>query len=826
MVMVGLVGVGAIILSAFKLEDSVNALGHMHSVGGERLKSLQEMDKTLANIRTLGLKHLSSESAKEMRSIESEWADLRQTVNMQYEALRQKGEKLGQIDLENVAALGKLSKEYLAQVGKALELSADFEKESAFEVLSRADQVHVSNMRDVMQRLMMHAFENVAESREELMTSAAANLRMTILIGILGGSLVLVIAFYVTKRTVIRLAELLSWSHRIAGGDLSNPLRSSSNDEVGQLMQAMGLMVGSLATARDELEIAKSTAERTATELRLYANAFHSSGEAMLITDQDNRILNINPAFTTQTGYQLDEVYGQNPRMLSCDKTPQSTFKEMWGELERNGYWQGELWDRRKTGEIYPKWASISVIRDESQIVKYYIATYSDITERKANEARIQYLAHHDPLTGLINRYNLESRLEQVLLSAHRDKLHVAIMFIDMDRFKVINDTLGHHVGDQLLIEISRRLIEGVRESDIVARLGGDEFVVVLTGMAADLDSALIAEKLLNKLGGPYSVEGNVLHTTPSIGIAVFPVDGEDGTTLMKHADTAMYHAKALGRNNLQFFTEEMNVAASERMELEKELREALDEGLLTLHYQPQIHAKSMQVSGVEALIRWQHPIHGDIAPLKFIPIAEESGLMETLGNWVIEEACRQLRIWRSEGIDSLRVAVNLSSHQLRSEKFAENVAEKLKRHGLSGRDIEFELTESAAMENPEQAIAQLQRLRELGLQLAIDDFGTGYSSLGYLKRLPIQVLKLDRVFVQDIEHDQSDADISAATIALAHNLGLRVVAEGVETEAQRDFLLKHDCDHFQGYLYSKPLPADEAKDFIRLHRGGSLRIA
>jgi EAL domain-containing protein (putative c-di-GMP-specific phosphodiesterase class I) len=330
------------------------------------------------------------------------------------------------------------------------------------------------------------------------------------------------------------------------------------------------------------------------------------------------------------------------------------------------------------------------------------------------------------------------------------------------------------------------------------------------------MDAAPIADKILRSLGQPYLFDGNVLHSSPSIGIAIYPSDGEDGPVLMKNADTAMYHAKDHGRNNVQYFTPAINAVASERLRLENDLYQALRSDQLHLHYQPQVTALDTKVFGVEALARWRHPELGDIPPLKFIPIAEESGLIEALGKWVLEEACRQLSAWRAQGIADLRMAVNISAQQLRSPGLVQSVDAALRQHGLKGSDLELEITESVAMENPERAIGQLQALRDLGIQLAIDDFGTGYSSLAYLKRLPIEVLKLDRTFVRDIETDQGDAEISAATLALAHNLGLKVIAEGVETEGQRAFLIRHQCDFMQGYLFSKPLSAEDALQFIK----------
>jgi len=549
--------------------------------------------------------------------------------------------------------------------------------------------------------------------------------------------------------------------------------------------------------------------------LYLYANAFEYSGEAMLISDRDNRIVAINPAFTQLTGYTIEDLRGQNPRVLASGHTPQETYQTMWASLNEAGFWQGELWDRRQSGETYPKWTSISVIRDDKGEITHYIANFTDISEQKAAQERIHRLAHHDSLTSLLNRFSLESRLEQALLSARREGGQLAVMFIDMDRFKIINDTLGHHAGDKMLVEVAQRLQSAVRESDIVARLGGDEFVVVLTSMETGLVAASIAGKIVHMLSQPYHVANNELHSSPSIGISIFPADGEDVETLMKNADTAMYHAKDHGRNNFQFFASVLMTTAGERLELQRDLHTALTEGQFELHYQPQVCPSNNHIGGVEALVRWRHPQRGLILPAKFIALAEEAGLISALGEWVLDEACRQQSAWCSQGIKVPRMAVNLSVHQLRSATLVDRVGAIIAKHGMSEGSLELEITESVAMHNPERAIGQMMGLRKLGVELAIDDFGTGYSSLAYLKLLPIQTIKLDRAFVRDIESDENDAAISAATLALAHNLGLRVVAEGVETEMQREFLAAHQCDLLQGYLFSKPLPAAEATAFL-----------
>ncbi|HEX6735855.1 MAG TPA: EAL domain-containing protein [Azonexus sp.] len=545
--------------------------------------------------------------------------------------------------------------------------------------------------------------------------------------------------------------------------------------------------------------------------LQLYANVFEHSGEAIMVTDHANRIVAVNPAFTRQTGYAQQEIVGKNPRMLASGRTTLETYNDLWAALRDGGYWQGELWDRNRNGQIYPKWAAISAIRDAQGEITHYIASFTDISERKAAEERIEHLAHHDSLTGLFNRYNLEIRLSQALLSARRDNQFLAVLFIDLDRFKVINDTLGHHTGDQLLVEVARRLKGCVRESDIVARQGGDEFVVVLNALATPADASPVAGKILQALAEPYQIDGDRLHSSPSIGIAIFPDDGEDAGTLMKHADAAMYHAKEQGRNNLQYFTAELNAAASERLLLERELRVAIEARQFELHYQPQFAADAGQFLrpfAVEALVRWRHPQRGLIPPNRFIPVAEETGLIEAIGDWVLHEACRQLAQWKAEGIGPQRVAVNLSAHQLRTPDLVERVADALQQNHLAHGELELEITESVAMSDPASAIEQLEALRRLGVTLAIDDFGTGYSSLAYLKRLPIQVLKLDRAFVRDIETDENDAAISAATLALAHSLGLKVVAEGIETEGQSRFLRDHGCDLLQGFLYGRPEPA------------------
>lgn len=584
------------------------------------------------------------------------------------------------------------------------------------------------------------------------------------------------------------------------------------------ILGLLGICLSGRAAYQHNLERQKRDFEKeeAAKTLRIYANAFERGGEAILITDQENRITNVNAAFTRLTGYHLDEIKGQNPSILAAGNTSQATYQDLWACLQEEGFWQGELWERKKSGEIYPKWTAISALPDDLGKTSFYIASYTDISERKAAEARISHLAHHDILTGLLNRYSLEDRLQQGLLNAQRNRERLAVFFIDLDRFKNINDSLGHQVGDQLLIRVAERLKKCVRESDIVARIGGDEFILVLSNVNDGFDVSIVAEKVLEQVAKPYSINKMELESSPSIGISIYPDDGESVESLLKNADVAMYEAKENGRNNYQFFTNQMLNVAQERIELEHELRIALDENQFELYYQPQLCTSNRNIYAFEALIRWKNPQRGFVGPDKFIPIAEETGLIHAIGDWVLDEACRQLSIWTRELSFNVNMAINLSTKQLQSESLLGRVCQVMDKYAIEADKLEFEVTETAAMTDPELAVKQLQALKELKVGLAIDDFGTGYSSLSYLKRLPIHTLKLDRTFVRDIETDRNDAEISMATIALAHNLGLSVVAEGVETEGQYQFLAEHRCDYLQGYLFSRPLPADEATDYIK----------
>ncbi len=555
--------------------------------------------------------------------------------------------------------------------------------------------------------------------------------------------------------------------------------------------------------------------------LRLLERAFDHASEAILITDANNRIVEVNPAFERMTGYPRAEVLGRNPKLLASGNTPSATFQAMWEDLAAHDFWAGEIWDKRRDGRIYPKWLTISVVRNPAGEIENFIATFFDIGERREAAERLAHLAHHDPLTGLANRTALQTQMGHALSRAQRDGSQVAIMLIDMDNFKQINDSLGHHIGDQLLVQIARRMTESVRASDTVARIGGDEFVVILPDIENALSVSAIASKFVRSLAANYMIESRALYSTPSIGISLFPIDGKDADTLLKNADAAMYHAKAMGRNNFQFFAASMNSAARERLKIETALRAAMEESNLhaapqfRLYFQPQIDLASGRILGLEALARWIHPEFGFVPPTTFIQIAEETGLIQPLGDWVFWEACRKLREFKDAGVEGVRIAVNLSTQQLRHENLPVVIRGALACYELGPNDLELEITESTAMQNPAATITILEQLSDMGIVLAIDDFGTGYSSLTYLKQLPIHRLKLDKSFVKDIDTDRDDAAICSATIVLGHNLGLDLVAEGVETEAQRDYLKQLGCDQLQGFLYCRPLPAEKVADFV-----------
>ncbi|MDO9140682.1 MAG: EAL domain-containing protein [Methylobacter sp.] len=542
--------------------------------------------------------------------------------------------------------------------------------------------------------------------------------------------------------------------------------------------------------------------------LRIAATAFELQ-DAMLVTDGNNTILKVNQAFTRITGYSADEVVGKNPNLLSSGRHDKAFYDAMWDSINRTDAWQGEIWNRRKNGEIYPEWLIVTAVKEADEKVNHYVASFSDITSRKAAEEEIKQLAFYDPLTKLPNRRLLQERLKHSIEVERRDGKQLALLMLDLDRFKAVNDSLGHAAGDDLLQQVASRILARLRDIDIVARLGGDEFVILLEDIAHPEDAARVATEIIAVLSKPFQLsQSNDVLIGASIGIGLYPQHGNNYEVLMDHADAALYQAKDQGRGCYAYFSEDQTLAARERIALETRLRRAIEQGELRVYYQPQVDIASGRIVGAEALVRWQDPIDGLIPPLRFIPIAEETGLILEIGAWVLQETCRQGREWLDAGFPALNLAVNVSPHQFRRGDINGLVAACLSETGFPAANLELEMTESGLLENHDNVMAVLNGLRSQGVRLAIDDFGTGFSSLAYLKHFPLDVLKIDKSFIDDIPHLQDDMEIAATIIAMGHILGFKVLAEGVETPEQLAFLREKNCDLYQGYITSPPLPA------------------
>jgi len=552
--------------------------------------------------------------------------------------------------------------------------------------------------------------------------------------------------------------------------------------------------------------------KQTEVELRIAATAFELQ-DAMLVTDANNVILKVNQAFTRITGYSAEEVIGKTPNLLSSGQHDKTFYSSMWESINRTDAWQGEIWNRRKNGEMFPEWLIITAVKEpdeKNEHVNNYVASFSDITSRKAAEEEIKQLAFYDPLTQLPNRRLLQERLKHSIDVERRDGKRLALLMLDLDRFKAVNDSLGHLAGDELLQQVAVRISARLRDVDMVARLGGDEFVVLLEDIAHAEDAARVAAEIIFVLGKPFQLtQSNDVQIGASIGISLYPEHGASYEMLMDHADAALYQAKDQGRGCYAYFSEDQTLAARERIALETRLRRAIEQGELRVFYQPQVDIESGRIVGAEALVRWQDPIEGLIPPLRFIPIAEETGLILEIGAWVLRETCRQGRLWLDAGLPPLTLAVNVSPQQFRRGDISALVATALNETGFPAEYLELEMTESGLMENQDHVMALLNKLRSQGIRLAIDDFGTGFSSLAYLKHFPLDVLKIDKSFIDDIPNLQDDMEIAATIIAMGHILGFKVLAEGVETPEQLAFLREKKCDSYQGYIKSPPVPAE-----------------
>ena len=546
-----------------------------------------------------------------------------------------------------------------------------------------------------------------------------------------------------------------------------------------------------------------------AAKLREAAAVFRSTAEGVVITDLNGMILDVNQAFSDITGYSRSDVLGKSPRILKSGKHSRKFYEKLWQELTTKGRWRGEIWNRNKENKVYPELLTISSVEDDHGQARGYVGVFSDISSLKQSQQELFNLAHHNALTQLPNRRLLNNRLEKEIKKSFHQQQSLAVLFIDLDRFKQINDSLGHGMGDLLLQEVARRLNQCVRSSDMVAHLNGDEFVVLLENPKTLENVTEVTQKLMRTVAAPITLDGQEIYITASVGICLFPQDGQEAALLLRNADTAMYHAKAQGRNIYRFYRPEMTDDAFNHILLENALRSALKRQELYLVYQPQLDLQAQTWSGMEALIRWYHPDMGMISPARFIPLAEQTGLIREIGSWVLRSACTQGKVWLDRGYNPGRIAVNVAGPQVQSGDFVEGVKAILEDTQFPPEHLELELTEGLVMQRPEDRIQDLKVLQNLGIQIAIDDFGTGYSSLSYLKQLPIDKLKIDQSFVRDIPQDPNDMAIAEAVIALGNALDLRIIAEGVETEDQAQFLQSKGCHEAQGYLYSKPLPSD-----------------
>ncbi|NOQ65551.1 MAG: EAL domain-containing protein [Methyloprofundus sp.] len=579
------------------------------------------------------------------------------------------------------------------------------------------------------------------------------------------------------------------------------------------------LLILSVIWALIRLKRALSKLYTNERSLRLAATVFEHSPEGIVLSDENNKILQVNKAFSEVTGYSAEDAIGNNPSILSSGMQDSTFYQAMWAEIKEHGLWSGELYNRRKNGEIYPEFLRVIAIKDPQNRLTHHIAIFNDLSGQKATEQHIHFLAHFDPLTDLANRSLFTDQLKKSILKGRKNQNSIALLFIDLDRFKEINENFGHKVGDQLLVQVANDIKHCVRETDSVARFGGDEFIVTIEEPTYDelvLNAPIIAEKILSTLSQQYHLGTAHAYISASIGIAIFPEDAPTAESLLQRADLAMHHAKEKGKNNYQFYSEALNVKAKRRAYIERELRLALSRNQLEVYYQPQYNILSKQIKSFEALLRWQHPELGFVPPEEFIAIAEESGLIVNIGLWVLETAVKQLVIWQKELYSELFIAINISVKQLETDELSQLVKSLLERTLLHPEYLELEVTENISIEDDSITLANLYKLNKLGVQLSMDDFGTGYSNMTYLKKLPIERLKIDRYFISDIPHDTNNVAIAQAIIVMAHSLGFSVIAEGVETLEQEEFLLNNGCYMGQGFLFSKPVPTQKATDLLR----------
>jgi len=643
-----------------------------------------------------------------------------------------------------------------------------------------------------------------------------------IILFVLAGALMLILflSLFISGMITRPLEQLAAQMSREDRNGLDVRADESALGEVGLLARRFNHYLARLRTSYSKLQSEIDVRIQVEQQLKLFAKVFENALEGITITDDEGSIIVVNQAFTDITGYAPQEVVGQNPRVLKSDRHPPEFYSDMWLSLKEKGSWVGEIWNRRKSGEAYPEILSISSITDEYGVVNHYVAVFHDITDMKLKEEQINYQAYHDALTGLPNRSLANDRLEMAILHAKRWNSKVGLFFLDLDNFKTVNDSLGHAFGDRLLQKAGKRLGRVVGEENTVARLGGDEFLVIAVDIASERQVLNLADRLVECFKEPFHIGDQEVYVTFSIGITLFPDDGEEITVLTKNADAAMYQAKQNGRNAYSLFTPGLIEKASDRMRLEKDLRHALKDDQFSVFFQPKYSPAADVVSGLEALVRWRKPDGSVVSPGEFIPVAEDTGLIIPLGEQVLRQSCRALIYLDSLGFTGLKVAVNLSPVQFMQPDLVERFLWILKENNLPPSRLELEITETTMMTDLQACLAKLNLLVDHGIRVAIDDFGTGYSSLYYLKNLPIDSLKIDRSFIRDITHDSSDAQIVETIILMARNLGIDVVAEGVETAEQLALLTRFRCEQVQGYYYSRPLPLEDLASYLVAQEG------
>ncbi len=612
--------------------------------------------------------------------------------------------------------------------------------------------------------------------------------------------------FYIDMWKVIR--EKGCWQGEVINRHKHGELYPESltihtiNNEAGEIIYYVGIF--SDLTERNNNEGNK----------RLYSRIFDSSSEGIIITDKKGIILTVNQAFTKTTGYLADEAIGQTLQLLHSGLQDEQFYLNMWSDINKHGNWKGEIWNRRKNGEIYPEWLNVDAVNDNMQKVTHYVGIFSDITERKKTEDQLKYLAHYDILTGLPNRMLFYDRLEQAIARAKRMKQLLAVFFLDLNRFKIINDTLGHSVGDQLLILVANKLRYRLRECDTVARLGGDEFMILLTDISDSRGVTTVAQKIIDCFDEAFVYESHELFVSGSIGISLYPDDGDNIDALIKNADAAMYKAKET-KNDYQFYITEIDENNSMRMNMESFLRKAIKKSEMLVYYQPQVEIFSRKIVGLEALLRWQHPKKGLLLPVDFIPLAEETGQIMPIGEWVLRTVCQQMVQWKELGYPLIKMSVNLSPYQLLDNGFISILANAIHSSGIDPCYLSLEITENLSMNNIEYVLRKVKEIKELGVSISIDDFGTGYSSLSYLKKYHPDTLKIDQSFIRNMQFDKHNAAIVKAIVDLASGLDLNVIAEGVESEEELEMLKELRCNIIQGYLIAKPLPCIEIEKLL-----------